>query len=71
MHKAEERSPKKGYGYSPKESMYHTTGFLTSNDYGYIPGLRGPQYAHEQVATLAAVSPRLAGDPKRNMRNQA
>jgi hypothetical protein len=33
--KSLERSPKRGYGYRPKEQMEKfTTGFLVSNDYG-------------------------------------
>jgi len=35
------RSPKRGYGYKPKEVLMQSTGQQRSDDYGHIPGLRG------------------------------
>lgn len=38
------KTPKPGYGYAPKAAMTATTGFTLSNEYGHIPGLRGPTF---------------------------
>jgi len=56
--KSEAKAPKSGYGYINKDRMNHTTGFMVSNDYGHIPGLRhsGSNFTHRGVrrSTTAA-----------------
>ena len=42
--KVASKTPKPGYGYLPKELLSHTTGFTLANDFGHIPGLRGPTF---------------------------
>ena len=65
--KSLERSPKRGYGYRPKEQMEKfTTGFLVSNDYGQIPQLRGKARGYPVPRTAEKFNPRRKMGRKRS-----